>query len=274
MAILLQTLPSLLYAMLSVHFWRSRWHEPALKPRPALTLKERGALALVLAVHGWVLQGQLFPSQSMHFGFGLATAMMLWLTLFAYWIESFSARLEGLQALALPVAAVASVLPLVLPSQHILENVSSPAFRAHFVMGMLAYSLFTLAALHAMLIAVAERRLHSAHLTRALTGLPPLLTMEALLFRLIGVAFVLLTLTLISGIAFSESLFGKAFKLDHKTVFAMTSWLLFAVLLIGRHIWGWRGRKAVRLTLAGFVTLMLAYMGSRFVVEVILNRSI
>ena len=97
--------------------------------------------------------------------------------------------------------------------------------------------------------------------------------MESLLFRLIAIAFVLLTLTLGTGIVFSESLFGKAFRFDHKTVFAITSWLMFGALLIGRHFRGWRGRIALRWTLAGFVTLLLAYVGSRFVLEVILGRA-
>jgi ABC-type uncharacterized transport system permease subunit len=137
---------------------------------------------------------------------------------------------------------------------------------------MLAYSLLTLAALHAMLMAVAERQLHSGRISRTVASLPPLMTMETLLFRLIAIAFVLLTLTLGSGIVFSESLFGQAFRLDHKTVFAIISWLLFGALLFGRRVWGWRGRVALRWTLAGFIALLLAYMGSRFVVEVLLGR--
>ena len=97
--------------------------------------------------------------------------------------------------------------------------------------------------------------------------------MEALLFRLIHVAFVLLTVTVASGALFSESLFGKAFAFNHKTVFALLSWLIFASLLLGRHLRGWRGRVALRWTIAGFITLMLAYVGSRFVLEVLLARS-
>jgi ABC-type uncharacterized transport system permease subunit len=83
----------------------------------------------------------------------------------------------------------------------------------------------------------------------------------------------LLTLTLASGVLFSESLFGKALTFNHKTVFAFLSWIIFAYLLAGRHLRGWRGRKALRWTLAGFVALLLAYVGSRFVLEVILGRA-
>jgi ABC-type uncharacterized transport system permease subunit len=189
-----------------------------------------------------------------------------------YWIESFYARMEGLQVLGLPIAAVCVLLPALVPEHHLLVNANSPAFRVHILVAMLAYSLFTLAALHALLMAAVEKRLHSGKLPPLLAGLPPLLTMETLLFRLIHVGFVLLTITLISGVLFSENLFGRALRFDHKSVFAIASWLIFAALLIGRHLRGWRGRHALRWTLAGFAALLLAYVGSRFVLEVVLGR--
>jgi ABC-type uncharacterized transport system permease subunit len=96
--------------------------------------------------------------------------------------------------------------------------------------------------------------------------------MEAMLFRILWTGFVLLTLTLVTGVLFSEELFGKAAKFNHKTVFGFASWLIFAALLGGRYAYGWRGRVAVRWTLAGFFTLVLAYIGSKFVLQVILGR--
>lgn len=233
---------------------------------------ERALLLVALAIHGFVLHGALFPGDGMRFGFGVALSLMVWLAICFFWVETLYTRLGGLSALAMPAGAVASLIPALFPGQHILPNAGSPAFRVHFIIAMLAYSLFTLAALHAMLMAFAERRLHHARFSRMLATLPPLLTMEALLFRLIAIAFVLLTFTLISGVVFSESLFGTAFRVDHKTVFAFVSWILFGALLVGRRIWGWRGRIALRWTVAGFIALMLAYVGSRFVIEVVLNR--
>ena len=97
--------------------------------------------------------------------------------------------------------------------------------------------------------------------------------MEALLFRMIVVGFVLLTVALGSGVLFSEEIFGKALTVDHKTVFAFASWGIFAALLIGRHAWGCGGRTALRWTMAGFMALLLAYVGSRFVLEVVLGRN-
>lgn len=270
-------LPAAVYGVLGVHFWRTRWAESVPNFGSEHTLRrlnpwERITLLGAILLHGVGLYGLLLPGGAMNFGFSYALSLMVWLALVFYWIESFYARIEGLQTLAMPVAAVCTLLPIAFPGQHLLANAGSPVFQAHFMMAMLAYSLFTLAALHALLMAAAEKRLHKGRLTRALGRLPPLLTMETLLFRLMAVAFVLLTLTLVTGITFSEALFGKAFRLDHKTVFAFTSWLIFGALLVGRHLRGWRGRTALRWTLAGFVTLLLAYVGSRFVLEVILGR--
>src|SRR5437667_617 len=130
------------------------------------------------------------------------------------------------------------------------------------------------AAILAPLMTLMERRLHGGALAGPLAALPPLLTMERLLFQILLAGFVFLTLTLATGIAFSETLFGRAMKFDHKTVFAVASWLIFAALLAGRYLYGWRGRVALRWTLVGFVALLLAYVGSRFVLEVILRRGL
>ena len=97
-------------------------------------------------------------------------------------------------------------------------------------------------------------------------------TAKGLSFPSMVMEILLLTLTVGSGVFFSEELFGKPLTVDHKTLFAFASWGIFATLLIGRHVWGWRGKRALRWTLAGFALLILAYVGSRFVAEVILGR--
>lgn len=273
--ILLHLVPASLYAGAGLLFWRSyaasggKTANAAERP----PLLERLVLLAALASQGVVLQLAIFPGTEMRFGVGIALSLMVWLAICFYWIETLYTRLDGLRAFIVPAGAIASLAPLVFPGEHMLVNAASPAFRAHFVVAMLAYSLFTLAALHALLMAAASRQLHNARFSRLLAGLPPLLTMEALLFRLISIAFVLLTLTLASGTLFSEALFGQAFRFDHKTVFAVISWLLFGGLLLGRWLRGWRGRIALRWTLAGFIALVLAYLGSRFVVEVVLSRA-
>ena len=273
-AILLHLAAAALYVGMTGHFWRTRWRGAALaQPMAGLSPVERTVLLLTLALHGAALSQEVFTDGAMRFGFSEALSLMLWLAILLYWMESFYARMEGLQMLGFPLAAICVMLPMLLPSRHILVNVDSLAFRTHFLAAMFAYSLFTLAALHALLMAVAEKRLHRGRLSPFLAGLPPLLAMESLLFRLIHIAFFLLTLTLLSGVLFSETLFGRALTVDHKTIFAFLSWLIFAALLLGRHLRGWRGRLALRWTLAGFMTLLLAYVGSRFVLEIVLHRA-
>jgi ABC-type uncharacterized transport system permease subunit len=105
-----------------------------------------------------------------------------------------------------------------------------------------------------------------------LRSLPPLLTMEKMLFRIIAAGFALLTASLLTGMLFSEEVFGKALQFNHKTLFGVLSWLIFGALLAGRSLWGWRGRIALRWTLTGFLMLVLAYIGSKFVLEVLLGR--
>lgn len=263
-----------LYVGLALHFWRTRWRGAVLdQPLRGLATWERIWLLAAVLLHGATLSHEVFPAGgSMRFGFAVALSMITWLAVALYWIESFYARMEGLQMLGLPLAAVCVILPWLLPGQHVLANADSATFRLHFLVAMLAYSLFTLAALHAILMAVTEQRLHRGRLTPLFAGLPPLLTMETLLFRLIHIAFALLTLTLLSGVMFSEHLFGKALTLNHKTVFAVLSWAIFAALIAGRHLYGWRGKTALRWTLSGFAILLLAYVGSRFVLEIVLGR--
>jgi ABC-type uncharacterized transport system permease subunit len=121
-------------------------------------------------------------------------------------------------------------------------------------------------------MSLVERRLHHAKMPKVLQNLPPLMTMETLLFRVIAVGFVLLTITVASGMLFAEKIFGHPLQFTHMTLFGLASWAVFAVLLWGHHVYGWRGHVAVRWTLSGFGFLILAYLGTQFVLEVVLHR--
>ena len=285
--ILPYALTPLLYAALALHFWRTRWlpraaadGAPEMQANPGIAAWERIAILAPLALHSWLLYAGLFAAPELRFGFSQALSVMMWLAVLIYWIESLIYNLGGMHALALALAAVCASLPAIFPGLPSAPYTHSFEFRSHLLLAMLAYSLFAIAALHAALMALLERRLHGSTLAEPgagvfagpLASLPPLLTMEALLFRLLTLGFLLLTLTLASGFVFSEELFGKAMKFNHKTVFAIISWLIFATLLAGRYVYGWRGRKALRWTIAGFTSLLLAYVGSRFVLEVLLSR--
>jgi ABC-type uncharacterized transport system permease subunit len=144
----------------------------------------------------------------------------------------------------------------------------------HWALGIASYGMFAAAVIHAALMTSAEIQIRQGNENPS--GLP-LLTLERLMFRFVLLGFILLTLTLIAGFVFGEQLYGAAgahWKWDHKTVFSILSWLTFGVLLLGRQQFGWRGRRAVRVLYSGATLLLLAYAGSRFVVEVILGRSL
>ncbi len=266
---------ALLYAAMGAYFWQRHWSAAANAPAATTASRagERLCLLLLLGVHAAVLFGAMLSGSTLRIGLGDAVSAILWLAVLIYWLGGLFYRLEGLQALILPAAAAAALLPAVFPAARPLPNSELLAFRLHLLISMLAYSLFTIASLHVLLMAMLERRLHRGTLPAGLRTLPPLLTMETLLFRIIWAGFVMLSLTLASGVVFSEEVFGRAARLNHKTIFGIVSWLVFAALLFGRHFYGWRGRVAVRWTLAGFLMLVLAYLGSKFVVEVLLGRS-
>lgn len=232
-------------------------------------------------LHGVALGADVFAPHSLRIGFAVVLSATLWISVAAYWVENRNLSLDGLRVLVLPCAAGAVLLPVIFPGSVVMLENKSPLFPWHVAIAILAYSSLTIAAFHAVLMVLQESRLHMrpgaasrGWLGAAIDRLPALLTMEKLLFRLVGLGFVLLSLTVLSGVVFSEQLFGLPFQWNHKNVFTLLSWLLFGVLLAGRAWRGWRGKTALSVTLAGFATLLLAYVGSRFVLEVLLHRSL
>lgn len=228
----------------------------------------RRALRLAWLLHaaalGWSLWGE-----SPRFGFAPALSMTAWLALTVYAIErQLFPQLRARWALAL-LAALALLLAQLFPGQP-LHATASAWLPLHLALGIACYGLFAAAVVHAWLMTRAERRIRQGQDPDS--GMP-LLTLERLTFRFVAAGFVLLTATLCAGMLFGEQLYGRAWRWDHKTVFSLLSWLTFAVLLLGRARFGWRGRSAVRVLYAGAALLLLAYVGSRFVLEVVLHRS-
>lgn len=238
-----------------------------------------GITAGAWLLHAFALWSDMLAPGTVRIGFAQMLSAALWISVAAYWIENRNFALDGLRRLVMPCAAAVAILPVVFQGSVLQLHDKAPAFGWHVAVAILAYSTLTIAAFHAVLMALQESRLHTRRanagwLAGALDQLPALLTMEKLLFRLIWIGFVLLTLTVLSGVVFSEQLFGKVMNWDHKSIFALLSWILFAALLAGRRWRGWRGKTALRFTLAGFATLVLAYVGSRFVLEVVLHRGL
>ncbi|PRC91382.1 cytochrome C assembly family protein [Solimicrobium silvestre] len=240
------------------------------------------SLIIVLgwSVHGTALWLEISSPAGIRLGFALMLSTATWVSVLAYWLENWKLPLEGLRILVLPGAAIQVLLPLFFPGQLISIDGKSIWFTGHIAIALLAYSTLTIAAFHAVLMAMQEARLHNrasifsvGWIGATLERLPALLLMERILFRLVFIGFILLSLTVLTGVVFSEDVFGVVFKWDHKTIFTLLSWGLFGILLGGRRLRGWRGKTALGLTLSGFTTLLLAYVGSRFVFEVILHRS-
>jgi ABC-type uncharacterized transport system permease subunit len=229
-------------------------------------------LWLPLALHLYLLAQAVLPGAGLVLGFGSSLSAVAALTVLFYGAAAWHYPLAGMQSFVLVFAALALGLQPLFPEGQAIPSANQPLFRLHLVMAFVAYGLFTVAALHAILIALAEKHLHKPVPPRMVAGLPPLMTLEKLLFRMVELGFLILTLTLLSGIFFSEAIYGRPFLFTHMTVFGLASWTIYAALLAGRRVYGWRGKTAIYWTLAGFVTLLLSYVGVKFVLEVILHR--
>ena len=266
---LLYLVTTLGYALIAVYFWQGKMNGKG----DVISRGVAGHLVLLpLLTHAWLLMDSLGMEGSFNFGLANAVSLILWLTMLVYWLARFFYPIGSLQALVLPLAAVGALLPALFPSEHPLDHARLWALDAHIMAAMLAYSLLIIAVLHAVVISSVEKRLHHGSLPPMFRDLPPLLSMESLLFRIIWVGFAVLSVTLVSGMLFSEQIFGKPWQFGHKTLFGLISWLLFAGLLLGHHVYGWRGRVAVRWTVSGFIFLLLSYLGTKFVLEVLLHR--
>lgn len=176
---------------------------------------------------------------------------------------------ENLLLLLYPLGALTVLLAVLVPHGTIEPINEQPGILAHILLSVLAYGLLTIAVFQALLLLVQDHRLKHKHPAGLIRNFPPLQTMESLLFGFLWGGWVLLSLSLVSGWLFLDDLFTQ--HLAHKTILSCFAWVVFAVLLWGRHQLGWRGHKAIRWTLAGFCLLMLAYFGSKLVKEFILH---
>lgn len=241
---------------------------------PRVPVLEHILLPVGLALHGALLYFGIVTASGLDLGLANAISLIVWLTVGIYWLGGLALPgIAGAQRIWAPLAFLAVLLQAVAPPGSRIQYGAEPLFAVHFGIAMLAYSLFIVAAVHALVMQAEEKWLRRGRIPPMFRSLPPLMEMEALLFRILTAAFVLLTLTLVTGVFFSEQVFGKPFQFTHKTVFGLLSWLIFGALLVGRTLWGWRGRRAVSLTLGGFALLLLSYIGTKFVLEFILRRA-
>ena len=267
MPVSLYLLVALIYGAVAAHFWRETLtvrDESVTTEKVDRTPWIKWVVLVGILLHGVVLQWSMFGKLGVNLGLGNAMSLILWLTVVIYWLGSWLYPVASLQMFVLPIAAIGVLLALLLPSDRVLSLAARPALAAHLIMSLLAYSLFTIAALHAILTSVLDRGLRQGTTPTTLRDAPPLIAMESLLLRIIQLGFVLLTLALISGFFFSEQVFGKAITFPHnahKVVFGVLSWGIFGAFLMGHRFYGWRGRTAATLTLVGFGLLLLGELG-------------
>ena len=263
------------WLMLSGLAWRAA--RPVLAGGPASyggeVRIESVLVPVALTLHAILVYRGLITADGLDLGVANVISLLVWLTVLIYWLAGLAfPGLASILGLMAPVGLLAVIFQAIVPSHHYVAYAGSPLFTLHFAIAMLAYSLFIVATVHAIVMLVEEKWLHRGVMPPFLRSLPPLLEMEALLFRILLAAFVLLTFTVASGVFFSEQLFGKPLTFTHKVVFGILSWLVFGGLLAGHYVRGWRGRTAVMWTLTGFVLLMFAYVGSKVVLELLLKR--
>ncbi|SEA68659.1 ABC-type uncharacterized transport system, permease component [Thiothrix caldifontis] len=230
--------------------------------------KHRGVLVVLwviaLLLHGGSILHHIGQADGVSISFASASSIVMWLCNLLLFFTMLKRPLETLGILVVPFTLSAMLLPLLNPTQTAVINLNN-GLGVHIFTSLLAYSILTLAALQALLLALQNRHLHNHQPGGLVRTLPPLLDMEALLFKLIVLGVILLSFGLLSGALYVDNLFAQ--HLAHKTILSMVAWIIFTTLLIGHWQYGWRGRIAIRWTLSGFFILMLAFFGSKFVLE-------
>jgi ABC-type uncharacterized transport system permease subunit len=234
------------------------------QPLNRLALGLAGAAVLI---HAGILLGMHRGALDLHFfaALSLVAFVVSALTL----LVNATRPVAALGVIVFPLAAaLVAVDSFLAPSTQ--PQSMDWQIKLHVTMALLAFGVLSIAAVLAILLAIQERALRHRQFGHWLRALPPLTLTETLLFRLISAGFVLLTLTLLTGVLFVDNLFGQ--HLVHKTALSIAAWLVFGVLLYGRWRHGWRGARAVNLTLIGMAALVLAFFGSKAVLELVLHR--
>jgi ABC-type uncharacterized transport system permease subunit len=244
------------------------------RAKPVGAIDKIGVLSLAasaIVLHAVVLFPDLRLESALNLSLTAAFSLVAWIVAVLYLLASLYRPVDSLGILVMPLAGLIVWVTSSWPTQHPIA-MSSPWQTLHIIVSLLAYSLLCLASAQSLLLLAQERGLKQKH-PGGLRALPPMETTETLMFQMIGLGFGLLTLTVLSGVMFSETVFGKPFRFTHHMVLALCAWIVYAILIFGRWRLGWRGRAAIRWTLAGFVLLVLAYFGSKFVLEVLLGRA-
>ena len=236
----------------------------------AFSHKIAALAGLALSGHGLVLYRAILVETGFNLGFFHALSLVCWvIALLAVLIGLYRA-MSNLVVIFFPAAALALLLESILPSASIIPGGVAAGLKMHIVLSVAAYSLLTVGALQSLVLAFEETRLRNREPVKILNILPPMQILEELLVQTLTIGFFLLSLSLATGLMFMHDMLEQ--QLSHKVVLSLLAWLIFAVVLWGRWARGWRGRKLIHWTLGGFASLLLAYFGSKLVLELILQQ--
>jgi len=258
---------ALLYLAAGAILIKHLWGEPL----DRLSWVFATAVAAVV-LHGWVLYATVFTSApGINVGLTNAASLSAWIITVVFIATALIKPAYELGSVILPLSGLAVIAAWAWPPVSP-DTVHSADLAVHLLISLLAYAFLTLAVAQSLVMALQDHRLRIHSEASVLRKLPPLETMEQLLFQLVTIGFVLLSLGLVSGLWFSSERLGAAFVINHHTVLSVAAWLIFGTLLLGHVRFGWRGKTAMRWTIGGFCLLVLAYFGWRFVLEILLNR--
>ena len=221
-----------------------------------------------LAFHALALVPMTLTGDGINVSVFNTASVVAWIVVVLMFVASLFFPLLSMSVVLLPLAAITLGLAMLFPSMRILPAELPVGLQLHVVLAVLAYSLFAIALLQALFFAVAERKLRAHH--PIMHVLPPLMTMEAIMFQVTWLAFALLTISLVIGVPFVTDMMAQ--HLTHKVVFSAMAWGVFATLLWGRWRYGWRGRLAVRFVIIGSICLGIGFFGSKIVLELVLHR--
>ena len=243
------------------------------KKKDMITLSTKKLLlpAMIAVVfHAFVLfQYTLYTPQGLDLSVFTVLSLVSWITSTFIILAALRQPVECLGMVVFPFAAITLLLRTSSNHHHYINQLSS-GLETHILLSVIAYSILSIAAVQSLLLYVQDYHLHNKQPGGFISTLPSLETMENLLFKMIGLGFILLSISLLSGIPYLEDIHQQ--HLTHKIILSSIAWFIFAILLWGRWKFGWRGQIAIRWTLGGFVLLMLAYFGSSIVLQVILQR--
>ncbi len=230
-----------------------------------------GLAGAAVVLHGYAAISMMSGESGFSFSLFRAGSLIFWMVNLSLLVSLVWRPLQNLMVVLFPLSALALLLSNFGPADGSRLTDLSGGMLTHISTSMLAYAVLAIAACQAAAVAMQDHQLRHRQTRGLVQLLPPLQLMESMLFEIVWVGLLLLTVSIGSGFLFIEDIFAQ--HLVHKTVLSICAWMLFATLLWGRHQLGWRSQMAARFTLGGFAALALAYAGSKFVLELILERA-